>query len=457
MWIALVYIIVAFTDVVAASFIGSQTLDDGSKVTGGGIATSSLMYLALPLAMGLFLRFTKLGVGLATMIFLPLVAGAIVLGQWIPFDLGAMLNVNDVQATKVWGVLLLLYCFVAALTPVWMLLQPRGHLGGYFLYAALGAGVVGILLGGHEIRYPHFHELGSCFCRRRGESPLFPILFITIACGACSGFHCLIASGTTSKQLKRESDAKGIGYGAMLLEGMVAVISLSCVMMITTEQAKGLTPNMIYAQGLARFLDVLAIPAAIGVCFGMLAFTTFVYDTLDVCTRLGRYIVQELTGLQNAAGRWFGTAITAAVPAYFLLTTPLGPDGKAVPAWKLFWPLFGASNQLLAALALIGITVWLWRTYRAKWVWFVTGIPTVFMYIMSTWALLRFIAEGFFDGATGALVMTRQPVPWVALVLVALALLLLIEAVLVFAGMGRQPPGAHFTSRAVSGGQEAVA
>jgi carbon starvation protein len=437
-YIALIYIIVAFTDIVANSFVATQTLENGQAVSGGGIATSSALYLALPLVMGLLLRFTKLSVGLATVIFLPLVGVAIWIGQDMPLDLATLLSVSDSQAAKIWGVLLLGYCFVAALVPLWLLLQPRGHLGGYFLYVALLGGALGILFGNKSIQYPAFIGWQS-----DKAEPLFPLLFITIACGACSGFHCLIASGTTSKQLRRESDAKVIGYGAMLLEAMVAVVSLCCVMMLAQDSAllqKSPTPaNLIYGQGIGSFLEVIGIPAVIGISFGLLAFTTFVYDTLDVCTRLGRYIAQELTGLHNAAGRWLGTALTTIVPLGFLLSTPLGPDGKPIPAWKMFWALFGASNQLLAALALLGITVWLWRTYRAKWVWFVTGLPTVFMYVMSTWALLRFLRQGFFDPMTGAFKLTTNPVPWVALVLVVLAALVLVEALRTFLGRATPP------------------
>lgn len=433
-YIALIYIVVAFTDIVAGSFVGAQTLEDGTTVTGGGIATSSLLYLALPVIMGLLLRFTKLSLNWATIIFLPLVGVAIWIGQSIPFDLQTITGLSEPGTIKLWGVLLLAYCFVASLVPMWMLLQPRGHLGGYFMYIALLGGMLGIIVGGKAINYPRF--IG--WTADNGQ-PLFPMLFITIACGACSGFHCLIASGTTSKQLRKETDAKVIGYGAMLLEAMVAVISLCCVMMLTRQEVKGLQPNFIYAQGIGNLLQTLHIPVALGISFGLLAFTTFVYDTLDVCTRLGRYIFQELTGLRGSAGKWLGTAMTVCIPIYFLLNTPLGADGKPIPVWKAFWSLFGASNQLLAALALIGVTVWLWRTQRARWVWIVTGLPTLFMYLMSGWALLRFVRDSFINKIDGSWHMAADPVAWVALVLAALALMLLVEAVLVFAGHASPP------------------
>jgi carbon starvation protein len=138
-------------------------------------------------------------------------------------------------------------------------------------------------------------------------------------------------------------------------------------------------------------------------------------------------------------GRWFATAVTAIVPLFFVAQVMSDPAGNPIPAWRVFWPLFGASNQLLAALGLVGVTVWLYRTYRARWVWFVTGIPTVFMYIMSSWALIRFIRDGFFP-ASGGMVIPNNPVPWVALILIGLAILLLIEAFRVLRRVGPQVP-----------------
>ena len=212
------------------------------------------------------------------------------------------------------------------------------------------------------------------------------ILFITIACGACSGFHSLIASGTTSKQLRTETDAKPVAYGSMLLEAMVAMISLCCVMMFAqnSPELTGKAPNQIYSAGIAKFLEVMHVDPGFAIAFALMAFTTFVYDTLDVCTRLGRFIIQELTGQQNWFGRWLGTGLTAGVPLFFLLGHPVT---ASAPVWRIFWDLFGASNQLLAALTLLGVTVWLWKTRRAMWVWPVVGLPAVWMYAMSTWAL----------------------------------------------------------------------
>lgn len=452
-WIALVYIIVAFTDITASAFIGgpeelrlgqgaidigeidAATVSEAGGVTGGAIASSSMLYLLLPIIMGLLLRYTPLSLGWATVIFVPLVGLVIWIGQFIPFDLGLIvqsfrpelsLAEADGVAHKLWDVALLGYCLIAGVVPVWLLLQPRGHLGGYFLYIALAVGAIGVFFGGFDIQFQAFKGWSSA--TGTGET-LLPFLFITIACGACSGFHSLIASGTTSKQLRTETDAKPIGYGAMLLEGMVAVFALACVMILEPgSKLLSQSPNHIYADGLAAFLSVLGVARGFALAFGLMAFTTFVYDTLDVCTRLGRYIIQELTGLQGRAGRWLGTALTAGVPLLLVMRTSVDAAGRPIPAWKTFWFLFGASNQLLAALTLLGVTVWLWRTKRSRVVWLVTGIPTLVMYTMSTWALAK-LTLPHFKTAEGTFTTPADPVPWAGAVLIGLAGLMLVEAI----------------------------
>lgn len=433
-WLALIYVVVAFTDITASSFVGSQTLENDQVVSGGGIATSSLLYLALPIAMGLLVRYGRVSMNTATLIFLPLVGLSIWVGQFIPLDLAQLLGVSDGRAQRIWSVMLLAYCFVASVIPMWLLLQPRGSLGGYFMFVALIGGGLGLIVSGEKIQYPSFIAWQTT-----AGQPLFPMLFITVACGACSGFHSMVASGTTSKQLRNEADATLVGYGAMLMESMVAVISLCCVMILAANSPllKSPQPNFLYAHGVGQFLKVLGVPLTLAISFALMAFTTFVYDTLDVCTRLGRYVLQELTGWHGVFGRFFATAATVGLPLYFLLQQPTGADGAAVPVWRAFWGLFGASNQLLAALTLIGVTVWLWRTRGQWWIWLVTGLPAVVMYVFSMWELGRTIIAGFSVGPRAALPglgidLPTSAVPWVALVLALLAALMMIEAVRVF-------------------------
>jgi carbon starvation protein len=435
-WITLVYIIVAFTDITASSFIGTITLENGEKVGGGAIAASSLLYLALPVFMGLLLKYTRLNLTWATVIFLPLVGVSIWIGRYIPLELDMLLGISPDSAVKLWDFLILAYCFAASILPMWMLLQPRGHLGGYFLYAALVASFIGVLFGDFTVAYPAFTRLGNDW----GSFffPMFPILFITIACGACSGFHSLVGSGTTSKQLKRETDSKIIGYGAMLIEGLVAVVALACVMMLSKDNPlTGKPPNFIYALGIGRFLELLHIPAALGISFGLMAFTTFVYDTLDVSTRLGRYIIEELTGWKNFTGKAFATAITAGVPLMFVMRTTLDATGNPIPAWRVFWSVFGASNQLLAALALIGITVWLFKTVKNRYIWMSAFFPALWMFAVSAWALIRIVIEGCFK--TGDFTLTSDPVLYAALILVGLAMMVAVETTVALSRNQRHP------------------
>lgn len=425
----LIMIIVAFTDVTTASFVNVVDLENGETVGGGAIATSSILYLLLPIVMGFLLRYTKMPLGVATAIFLPLVGVAIWVGPYIPFNLGDVLGIEDaVSVQKVWNLIVLVYCFVAAIVPVWALLQPRGHLGGYFLYVSLGISFIGILLGAFtgkfNISYP-------AFTKNLGDAdfwtPMFPMLFITVACGACSGFHALVSSGTTSKQLAKESDAKPIGYGMMLVEGVVAVIALITVMMLSKDdEIISKSPNFIYASGLGSFMETIGISKAFGISFGLMAFTTFVYDTLDICTRLGRFILEELTGFKNMAGKIVSTLIVGGVPLLLMSITLTNPEGEPVAAWRLFWSVFGASNQLLAALALIGVTVWVRKTAKNPKAWYFTFGPAVFMFIMSVWSLIREIVIRVAKNPQGS----DWVIPGISAIYLVLAIWLAIETIL---------------------------
>ena len=415
-WIALIYVIVAFTDITAGTFVsGTEELQGaGNFNAGGAVAIASVMYLGLSIVLGLVERFLKPPLWLSTLIFVPATFALSYLGT--KFSTVLLLDHTS------WGILILIYCIVASLVPVWALLQPRGYLGGFVLYTAIAVGIVGIFFGNYEIEQPAFKsfDIGGM------TGTLFPFLFVTIACGACSGFHGLVCSGTTSKQIDKESHTKSVGYGAMLAEGFVAFIALVTIMIVASETVKGISPGKIYGNGIGNFLTLLIgkenLPFAI--TFGAMAFSTFVFDTLDVSLRLGRYIVQELFGLKGKFGAIIGTLATIVVPFICVLIAPKG-------SWNEFWTLFGASNQLLAALTLLSITAWL---YQARQRIAFTLIPMLFVLVITLWALGSLVV-GNFQAANGFDIKFVNGLA--SLVLILLAVYLIIMALIKLRGEKR--------------------
>lgn len=451
-WLALLYVIVAFTDVTAGTFLGQtedvDTLRGVSFNPGGAVAMASTLYLAVALVLGVVQKYLKPPMWLVTLVFVPLTLLAIYAGQHFSTAL--------LFPQKFWYVAILVYCFIASMMPLWLLQQPRGYLGGFVLYLAIFVGVIGILFGRFDIAQPAFKPIadyGAFF--GLGGTPgtrppamtdlLFPFLFVTIACGACSGFHGLVCGGTTSRQISRESHCRPVAFGAMLLEGFVAVIALATVMIASDAalvDSAGVrkSPSAVYGEGLARFLMVILGPDAslFARTFGTMAVATFVFDTLDVSTRLGRYLLQELTGCRSRAAGLLAAALTAGIPLLILCS--------AEPAsYRLFWTLFGTSNQLLAGLTLLGVAVWLRRTGRKCWY---VVLPMIFVMTITSVALCLQIGVGVRD-ALGGRLFTAGPHaaagasgasgagglnPTVlnagfALMLLALALLFVVEAV----------------------------
>ncbi len=365
-WLALIYVIVAFVDVTAGTF--TTKAEPGIVATfdqGGAVALAGILYLVLAVVMGLVDKFLKPPLWLQTVIFVPLIFAAV----WI----GTQYSTALAHRWEVWVIAILAYCFVASLSPLWILLQPRGYLGGFVLYAALAIGTLGIFFGGFEIQRPAVTSFDA------NGVPMFPFLFVTIACGACSGFHGLVCSGTTSKQIDRERDCHPIGYGAMLLEAFVAVIAIATVVIVAapTSGPKP-SPDAIYAQGIGAFLERLTgLDRVTATTFGAMVLSTFIFDTLDSATRLGRYILQELFRTRSKVSGMLTTAATVLVPLVYLLAAGKG-------SFRQFWALFGTSNQLLAALSLLAITVWLRR--QGKPIWYV-AIPMVLVMTVTVVAL----------------------------------------------------------------------
>ncbi len=399
-WLSLVYVLTVFLDLTANTF----KLD-------GGIGTSSILFILLAVGFGISLYRLKIPLKWATLVFVPLLFFFVWLGQKIPLN-----NIPEIlgDKAKTWDIILIIYCFIASVTPVWILLQPRDYLSSFMLYASVIGGFFGILLGGLPLNYPVFVSWNT-----QDLGPMFPILFVTVACGAISGFHAIVASGTSSKQLKKETDALPIGYGAMLVEGLVAIIALCTVMIIGRDDPLAAkAPLAIYGAGMAKFLSVFGIPEKFGFAFGLLALSTFILTTLDTATRLARYIFQEFFNIEGKRTRYLATAATLFLPAVFVLINIKDVNGNVIPAWKSIWPIFGATNQLLAGLVLMVVAVWLKK--KGKHIWFVV-IPMVFMLVMTLWALLLIIIKYklSFIGFIGAVILF-------------LALLLILEAIEIF-------------------------
>jgi carbon starvation protein len=369
-WLALIYVIIAFTDITANTF---KTVVNGAAF-GPAVAGSSVLYLLEALLMGVLLRRFGLKLWLATLIFLPLTLLIVYVGPRLPASMLAGLGSLSV---KQWDLILLGYCLVASLIPVWLLLQPRGYLGGWFLYLVIAVGLVGALFGGYSIQYPAVTLEG--LKSTVNHKALFPVLFVMIACGACSGFHGIVSSGTTSKQISRYRDSLTIGYGAMLLEGLVAVLAMATVMMLPkgSEMLKG-DPNLIYANGIAKYLGLVKVGYAVALPFALLAFSTFVYDTLDVCTRLARYILQELTGWRSKLGSLVAALVSLLIPLVFLMLTK-------ERGYLVAWPIFGTSNQLLAGLILLTLSIWLVKSGKNA---IYTIVPMCFMMVITIWSLI---------------------------------------------------------------------
>jgi carbon starvation protein CstA len=332
----------------------------------------------------------------------------------------------DNRARAIWIWVLLAYVFVASVVPVWLLLQPRDYLNSYLLYAMILVGFFGVLIFAPGIKMPAF--VGFVAKNHVGRpGMLFPILFVTVACGACSGFHSLVASGTTAKQLSAERDILPVGYGGMLVEGVLAIMALVSVAYLApagydaTLVDKG--PVGAFASGLATFAEGgLKLPFAIGKTFIALAISAFMLTTLDTATRLARFTWQELF-LPKATGEENEGARKTHVLANPVVATMASVGGAAALAFSgggsAIWPVFGASNQLLAALTLLALTLYL---LRAKKNYLLALVPMVFMMAITIWALVMLIKANLGANGNLALAATSAFLLVMALVLAGLAI-----------------------------------
>lgn len=385
----LILVIAVFLDIVAKTFV---------SVPAAG--SSSLMFIAFAVIFGLLSRSGKIPFSVLTVIGVVAMAALTWLGTVLPL----------VMSYGQWIGLLFVYCAIAAITPVNLLLQPRDYLNSFLLYGMLLLGILGIIVG-----QPSIQMENAISFTVPGLGTMFPVLFVTIACGAISGFHSLVASGTTSKQIDTEPDALKVGYGGMLIESLLAIIAVGSVAVLAKgDYASSLSasgPVALFSSGLGTFISVLGIPADVAVSFVALAVSAFAVTTLDTCTRLSRFLFQEAvaeigdsTVAQVARNRYVATLAVVAISGLLL------SSGQ----FQELWPVFGSANQLLAALALLAVTSWLVTLgVRRRY----TLIPMVFMFAVTLTSLAVMAVSQFQRG--GYLLMSVS----VVLLLLALALI----------------------------------
>ena len=369
----LILIIAVFADIIAKTFISNP-----------GVASASILFIGLAIIFGfLNKRFGNKGAVFAvtSVIGVLCMYYFVYLGMQIPFELNY----------KAWIIVLLLYCFIASVTPVSFLLQPRDYLSSFLLYGLMLFAVVGIFVANPEIKMDHHVQMSS-----ETLGYLFPVLFVTVACGAISGFHSLVASGTTSKQINKENDAKIIGFGGMLIESFLAIISIGSVIIISrTDYASKLVadgPVTMFADGLGGIIAATGISAELSITFVALTISAFALTTLDTCTRLARFTFQEyFEDVDNATGKALaGNRYLATVVVVVLSILLLTSGGFAT-----LWPLFGSGNQLLAALALLAVAVWLIKN-KANATFVL--IPMFFMFAVTLSSLAFLAVQNFNKG-----------------------------------------------------------
>lgn len=395
-WLALVLVVAAFTDICASTFAFNPETGD---LTGARAGTASVLFIFLAMAFGYFVYRKGANLALSTIIGVTLLFFCIFLGYNFP-----VLKLSKLT----WDFILVVYIFAASTLPVWFLLQPRDYLCSYLLYAMLAGGILGVFIVRPELTINAYN--GFTIGEGAKTQYLFPMLFVTVACGAISGFHSLVGSGTTSKQINNEKDSKIIGYGGMLLEGLVAILALIAVG--SFAGAKG-TPATIFASGIASFMTSFGLPEAIGKVFVILAFSAFALTSLDTATRIGRYVFQEFfdkadgtTSKKGFSNMYVATAVTVGSASLLLLY-----------GYTKIWPLFGASNQLLAGLSLLALTVWFANTGKNI---YMTLIPMIFMFCVTLSALLILVRNFFGAG--------NIPLGVMALILFVLAIVLIYTA-----------------------------
>ena len=377
-WLFCILVVAAFADVVAGTFNGFAVKDGVTSTieANGAVATTSMLFIIEAVALGMILKYGKLNKWVNTGIAIAMLIGAVTLGLVFPVYI----------ERSTWHIIIFIYVLIASVVPVWSLLQPRDYLNSYLLIFMIVAAVLGVFVANPSCNLNAFNGFNV-----NGQY-LFPMLFVTIACGAVSGFHSLVSSGTASKQIKSEKNMLPVSFGAMLMESMLAIIALIAVASFAEGEAAaaGLTTQpQIFAGAIANFLTAAGLPYDLVFTLINLSVSAFALTSLDSVARVGRLSFQEFfqedddkepsAFIRLMTDKYFATIITL-VLAYLL----------AKVGYAEIWPLFGSANQLLSVLALVSCAVFLKKTKRqGVMLW----IPMFFMMAVTFTALTMTIVK----------------------------------------------------------------
>ncbi|MGN0403657.1 MAG: carbon starvation protein A [Bariatricus sp.] len=374
-WLFCILVIAAFADVVAGTFNGFSADASGAvtKVAANGsVATTSVLFIFEAVALGMILKHAKLNKWVNTAIAIIMLVAAVAIGLACPIYM----------SLGTWHIIIFIYIMIACVTPVWALLQPRDYLNSYLLIFMIAAAVIGVFVANPSCNLQAVTSINV-----DGKN-MFPILFVTIACGAVSGFHSLVSSGTASKQIKNEKNMLPVSYGAMLLESMLAVLALIAVASFAEGEAASqglLTQPQIFAGAIANFLSVIGLPHDLIFTLINLSVSAFALTSLDSVARVARISFQEfflededtpktMPAWKRVLTNNYVSTIVTLIVAYLL----------AKVGYAEIWPLFGSGNQLLAVLALLACAAFLKKTHRqGVMLW----IPMVFMMAVTFTAL----------------------------------------------------------------------
>ena len=384
-WLFTLLVIAAFTDMVAGTFVGTGLEDAGVAYANGSAASISMLFILVAVIFGLIQKKVgKMNEWVKAVVAIGLLVVMFAVGMKLP-----------IYASKTtWIYIIMAYLFLASVMPMWLLMQPRDYMTTFMLLGMIIGAVLGVVVAHPDMELNAFNGF------QVGNSSLFPTLFVTIACGAVSGFHSLVSSGTSSKTISNEKDMPMVGYGAMIVESLLGVVALVVVGAVAVNGTKpDGTPFSIFSSGVAGFLEKMGVPVTVATVFMTMCVSALALTSLDSVARIGRMSFQELflgdtidtakmTPLQKVlTNKYFATVITL----FFGYLLTLG-------GYNNVWPLFGSANQLLAALVLIALAVFLKTTGRTGWtLYFPMGVMLVVTFtalIQKTIALVKNVAAG---------------------------------------------------------------